>query len=44
LSNELPAIDTILRTLPWIWQSDTAPPIPVAEALSEEEAEPSSAE
>jgi hypothetical protein len=44
LSNDLPAIDQHLRSLPWIWQSDTAPAVPVAETFSEEEAEPSSAE
>lgn len=44
LTNDLPAIDTLLRTLPWIWQSHAAPAVPMAEVPTDEEAEPSSAE
>lgn len=44
LHNDLPAIDQLLRTLPWIWQSKTAPAAPTIVDLADEEAEPSPAE
>ncbi|RRR74473.1 MAG: hypothetical protein EI684_07035 [Candidatus Viridilinea halotolerans] len=39
LHNDLPAIDTLLRTIPWIWQSKSAPAAPPTTDLADEEAD-----
>jgi hypothetical protein len=43
LTNDLPALDTLLHTVAWIWQSGAAPTVPTTEFIADEEVEPSSA-